>query len=200
METNPQDSAPKFFSLTKRRLAGLFFVIWGGAAIGLVAVLGRAGCETALGGGDAVVARPAVAAGWQMRQWLPADPVLAGVIAGQLAKRGPLPGVQEEIFIAGRAGLMGERLRRAGWKVSRAAPGEEPRVEIFSPGRVLEWSGRFRAEDFLSEETVVLDTVLLGKVARGEAVMPFVPVGCATPLDGTGRMAGPAEVRRFLRL
>ncbi len=157
-------------------------MIWGGAALGLVVWLGRAGCEAAIARSDQAGEWATSTAGWEVRHWLPADPALAGLIADQLAKRGPRPGVREEIFIAGRAGMMGEQLRRAGWTVSRAETVGEPRIEMFSPERRLVWSGRFRAEDFRGEEIVLLDTVVLDKVARGEVVAPFAPVGCVSEL------------------
>jgi len=182
VDLGAQNPASETCGPTRRRIVQSFFAVWGGAAMGLVALLGREGCEGAIARSDQAAELAGHTAGWQVRHWLPADPMLAGMIAGQLAMRGPRPGVREEIFIAGRAGLMGEQLRRAGWTVSRSESGGEPRVEMYSPERRLEWSGRFRAEDFRGEEIVLLDTVVLNKVARGEVVAPFVPVGCVSEL------------------
>lgn len=157
--------------------------------MGLVALLGRAGCEAAIGRDGGLAKEPAFTAGWQMRHWLPADPVLAGVIAGRLVKRGPLPGVHEEVYVTPRASWSTDALRRAGWTVMRAAAKGDSQIEIYSPDQQLVWSGRFRAEDFRGDEWVLFDTVVLSKVARGEVVAPFVPVGCVTELPQSAASA-----------
>jgi hypothetical protein len=52
-------------------------------------------------------------------------------------------------------------------------------MEIFAPDGTLRWSGPFRGLGAKTDGAVVLDLVILEKVTRGEAVPPFVPVGCA---------------------
>lgn len=167
--------------------------------MGGVALLSRDGCEAQVAGQQSAAAR-ALTAGWHVRHWLPAGHALTPLIGLHLAARGPLPGVKEEIYLVGPSDRLAERLRAAGWAVRVAEIGAEPRIEIFAPDQTLRWSGVFRDSDLGVAGATVLDTLVLEKIARGESVAPFVPVGCVTPLGREERMAGLGEVRNFFKL
>lgn len=108
--------------------------------------------------------------------------------------------MKEEVYLVGRSERLADRLRAAGWTVQAAEIGAEPRIEIFAPDQTLRWSGHFGEADLGETGAVVLDTVVLEKVARGEPVAPFVPVGCVSPVSAETRLAGVDGVRRFLKL
>ena len=182
-----------------RSAARWFFGFWSAGVVGGVALLSRDGCEAQMVGPQSAAAR-ALTAGWHVRHWLPAGHTLTPLIGRQLAARGPLPGVKEEIYLVGPSDRLAERLRAAGWTVRAAEIGAEPRIEIFAPDQTLRWSGVFRDSDLGVAGAVVLDTLVLEKIARGESVAPFVPVGCVTPLRVETRLAGGAELRRFFKL
>lgn len=176
-----------------------FFGCWAVGVLSGMILLNREGCAERTG--LTVGARRAVVApGWQMRHWLPAEHALTPLIVRQLVARGPFPGTSEEIYLSGAAGGMSARLRAAGWQVRVAAADEgEPRIEIFGPDRSLQWSGGFRGAELEVAGAVVLDTLIFEKIARGEPVAPFVPVGCATPVERAGRFAGPRSWRELFQ-
>ena len=101
-----------------------------------------------------------------MRHWLPASHGLTPLIARHLLARGPLAEVKEEVYLVGRSERLADRLRAAGWTVQAAEIGAEPRIEIFAPDQTLRWSGHFGEADLGETGAVVLDTVVLEKVAQ----------------------------------
>ena len=182
-----------------RAAARVFFGCWTAGVVGGVALLSRDGCETQGANQQSAAAR-ALTAGWHLRHWLPANHTLTPLIARQLLARGPLASVKEEVYLVGQSERLADRLRAAGWTVQAAEIGAEPRIEIFAPDQTLRWSGRFGDADLGVPGAVVLDTVVLEKVARGEPVAPFVPVGCVTSMGDETRLAGLGDMRRFLKL
>lgn len=182
-----------------RVLGWVFFGCWAVGLLSGMILLNREGCAERAGPG-AGAGLAVVAPGWQMRHWLPADHALTPLIVRQLIARGPLPGTSEEIYLSGAAGGMAARLRAAGWQVRVVvAAGGEPRIEIFGPDRSLQWRGGFRGVELEVAGAVVLDTLILEKIARGEPVAPFVPVGCATPVERAGRVTGPRSWRELFQ-
>ena len=155
----------------------MVFGVWMVSVAGVVVALSREGCEPLLRQ-ELRAERSALTAGWAMRHSLPTDHPLAPLIAMQLVNRGPLAGIREEIHLGGRGPWLADRLRRAGWTVVETGLGAEPKVEIFAPDKSLRWSGGYRENAFETEGAMMLDTVVLQQVARGEAVGPYVPVGC----------------------
>lgn len=167
--------------------------------MGVIALLSREGCEAKAVGARTEAAR-ALTAGWHVRHWLPVRHPFAPGIAAQLRARGPLVGAKEEIYLVGSNEPMAQGLRAAGWTVWPAEVGAEPRIEVFAPDETLRWSGVFRGDELGTRGAVVLDTVVLEKVARGEAVAPYVPVGCVTPLGGDERVAVSGSGTKFSKL
>ncbi|CAM2919303.1 hypothetical protein RAHE111665_07025 [Rariglobus hedericola] len=152
--------------------------------------MSRAGCET--GGREQAGVVQTWSAGWRLRYQLPAEHALTPWIVAQLVNRRALPGTKEEIDLPGPASAWEADLRRAGFTVlsSGLAVDAEPRLEIYGIDGGLLWSGQFRGADPEEEGAMLLDTVLLKRVARGEAVAPYVPVGCVSVLPPGGRTKG----------
>ena len=162
-----------------------------------MALLSRDGGELQSANRQSAAAR-AVTAGWHLRHWLPANHALTPLIARQLLARGPLAAVKEEVYLVGQSERLADRLRAAGWTVQAAEIGAEPRIEIFAPDQTLRWSGRFGDAALGVPGAVVLDTVVLEKVSRGEPVAPFVPVGCVSPLVPEQRLAWVDGAQKYL--
>jgi len=171
-----------------RAAARVFFGCWTAGVVGGVALLSRDGGELQVAHRQSAAAQ-ALTAGWHLRHWLPANHALTPLIARQLLARGPLAAVKEEVYLVGQAERLADRLRAAGWTVQLAEIGAEPRIEIFAPDQTLRWSGRFGDAALGVSGAVVLDTVVLEKVSRGEPVAPFVPVGCVSRLAAERRFA-----------
>lgn len=159
-------------------LARAAFGLWIGAIVGVLGILGREACENSARSHSAADLG-LVASGWTLRHLLPASDPLSRTVAAQLAQRGRLPGITNEIVTTRGADSSIDELRREGWTILESEEIPELRVEILSPDQVLRWSGKFRASDFAVAGAVMLDSLVMRQVVRGEQVAPFVPVGCA---------------------
>lgn len=127
------------------------------------------------------------APGWTMRHELPHDARIAAAIGGHLLARGRVPGLREEILVAGELmePSLENRLRDAGWLIERPdAPMAEGSLTIFSPDNAPRWRGVYQNSDFAFGPPLLRDDAVLAAVLSGERFPPLVPSACS---------AGPAR-------
>lgn len=170
-------------SWTLRLCGGAGLALWGVLAIGTLAALGRAHGATGGVSDDAEWRRLAAenCAGWRVRHRVGRDAVAAGLVLDHLARRGRIPGVAEEVWVATESAAS-RRLAGLGWRVRVGTAGEvtPARLEVATAEGAAVWTGRFQLGQTVRGPVAIWDLRALAELGLGRELPPVVPIGCAT--------------------
>ncbi len=159
----------------------------------MLGTIARSGCDVSGASPSRIASAPEIPRGWRIRHWLPLqDPVAQSVLTLLLA-RGAVAGIESELWLAGEADEVAEKLRRQGWRVvtASAAPARGtpsgPYAEFYTPRHELAWRGGYRVDLPPGASGELLDLTVLRQVAKGLAATPFIGVACSTASASTAR-------------
>ncbi len=196
MVNQPQrpSAAPSSLCRAGRRLAGgAFLALWGVLAVGTLVGLGRAHGAGMTGADDAEWRRLAAenCAGWRVYHRVGTDARTAAVVLDHLARRGRIPGVVEEVWVATETAAS-RRLVDLGWRVrlDGSADLRPARLEVMAADGAPIWSGRFQLAATGPGPVAIWDLRALAELGRGRGLPPVVPVGCYAAPGGRGREFG----------